>query len=142
LIVSGKKHFDAEGLQALLANQIQVMTAYSKAVILPVLKQEKQKAPMAEQKMLKAMKPALIRADIFVDANKRSQLETFLENNGALKVVYQLREQLKAIWDRTTATQKELIDALQEWCHEAEATGIQKLQEFVPYLKGYTIEAI
>jgi len=142
LIVSGKKHFDAEGLQALLANQIQVMTAYSKAVILPVLKQEKQKAPMAEQKILKAMKPVLIRADIFVDANKRTQLETFLENNGALKVVYQLREQLKAIWDRTTATQKELIDALQEWCHEAEATGIQKLQDFVHYLKGYTIKAI
>jgi stearoyl-CoA desaturase (delta-9 desaturase) len=142
LIVSGKKHIDAEGLQALLANQIQVMTAYSKAVILPVLKQEKQKAPMAEQKMLKAMKPALIRADIFVDANKRTQLETFLENNRALKVVYQLREQLKAIWNRTTATQKELIDALQEWCHQAEATGIQKLQEFSHYLQGYTIEAI
>jgi len=139
-IVSGKKHIDAESLQALLANQVQVMTAYSKAVILPLFKQEKQKVTVAaEKKLLQEMKPALIRADIFVDEIKRNELEEFLENNGVLQVVYQFREQLKSIWNRTTATQKELIDALQEWCHAAELTGIKKLQDFVGYLKGYTI---
>lgn len=97
-IIPGKPAIDAEGLQALLSNRIQVMTTYSKKVIRPLFK---------DQEHLQSAK--------------------------------HFGEQLQMIWSKTTATQKELLEALQEWCHQAEATGIQKLQEFVSYLKGYTI---
>ncbi len=141
IIVSGKKQIDAEGLQALLTNRIQVMTAYTKAVVLPLLKQEKQNALVADRDVIRQVQPALVRADFLVDESIRRQLDQFLERNGnsALKVVYHLQQQLKSIWNRTTATQIELLDALQDWCHQAETSGIQKLQDFVNYLRGYTI---
>jgi len=44
---------------------------------------------------------------------------------------------LQAIWAKSTATQKELLEALQEWCRQAEATGIVSLREFVQRLKAY-----
>lgn len=139
-IIAGKKHIDAEGLHALLNNRIQIMTTYTKAVIVPLFKQEKQKiAPAADRRFLRRLESALTRADILVDDTGRQTLAQFLEKSRAIKVVYQFGEQLKSIWNRTTASQKELLDALHEWCQQAEATGIQKLQEFVAYLKGYTI---
>ncbi len=128
-----------ESLHALLSNQVQVMTTYGKAVILPLFRQEKQKALPEERRLLKRVKAALIRADILVDETERQNLRVVLEKNRALQIVCHFREQLKIIWNRTTATQKELLDALQEWCQQAEATGIQKLQDFSSYLKGYTI---
>jgi len=135
-IVQGKEKIDAESLQALLHNRIQVMTIYSKAVILPLLQVEKQSI---ERQLFHRIKTSLIRADQVLDDIGKEALEQFLEKSGSLKVVYNFREQLKSIWNRTTATQKELLDALHEWCLQAEASGIQKLQEFSSYLKGYTI---
>lgn len=138
-IIEGRQHVDAESLHALLSNQVQVMTTYTKAVILPLFRQEKKKAEPAERHLLRRVKGALIRADILIDETGRRDLKVVLEQNRALQIVYHFRERLKTIWNRTTATQKELLDALHEWCQQAEATGIQKLQDFSSYLKGYTI---
>lgn len=140
-IVEGKKQIDAESLQVLLSNRIQIMTAYSKAVILPLFQQERKNALPTERRFLQRVKSAFIRADILVDDIGRRSLEQFLEKNRVLQTVYNFREQLKAIWNRTTASQKELLEALQEWCQQAEATGIQKLKEFSDYLKGYTLRS-
>jgi len=62
------------------------------------------------------------------------------ENRAALQLVTQFRAQLQAIWNKTTASQKELIEALHEWCEQAEKTGVKRLQEFVAYLKGYSLQ--
>jgi stearoyl-CoA desaturase (delta-9 desaturase) len=139
VIVSGKQAIDEDSLQALLSNQIQVMTTYVKKVILPLYNQERQNALPEERRLLQSIKHALIREDNLVDETNKHFLRQYLEKNNVLNVVYTYKEQLKTIWNKTTATQKELLDALHEWCLEAEGTGIQKLREFVQYLKGYTI---
>jgi stearoyl-CoA desaturase (delta-9 desaturase) len=139
-IIQGKQQIDADSLQALLSNRIHVMTTYTKEVIMPLFKQEKKNVLPAERHILQRIKLALIREDIKIDEAARISLEEFLEKSRALQIVYNFREQLKSIWGRTAASQKELVEALQEWCREAEATGILKLQEFVNYLKGYTIQ--
>lgn len=138
-IIVGKEKIDPEGLRALLANRVQVMSSYSKEVIFPLFKQAKAKALPSDLDLLRRAKSALLLADVLVDDMARQSLVQLLEKNRMIEVVYQFREELKSIWARTTATQKELIDALHEWCHQAEGTGIQKLQDFVQYLKGYTI---
>ncbi len=45
----------------------------------------------------------------------------------------------QAIWEQTTASQKELLEALQAWCKEAEATGIEALKNFAQSLQRYTL---
>ena len=37
---------------------------------------------------------------------------------------------------------EELIEALQEWCRQAEATGIEALREFVKHLKAYVPQPV
>jgi stearoyl-CoA desaturase (delta-9 desaturase) len=53
-----------------------------------------------------------------------------------------MKQQLQDIWDRTTATQKELVEALQKWCQDAEATNIKMLQDFVAYIKSYNLAPV
>lgn len=138
-IVDGKNEIDAEGLQALLSNRIQVMTTYTKKVLVPLLRLEKQRILPADKALWRRIKSAMTRGDAKIDANAKESIDLFLQKNRALEMVYNFREQLKGIWNRTTATQKELIDALHEWCVAAEASGNLKLKEFVQYIKGYTI---
>lgn len=140
VIVPNKKTIDAHSLEALLSNRFQVMTTYSKEVILPIFKQVKQNALPEERDLLKKIKTALIREDILIDDHGRRNLQQYLQKEGALTTVYTHKAQLKAVWEKTTANQKELIDALHDWCIKAEATGIHKLQAFVQYLKGYTVQ--
>ena len=36
---------------------------------------------------------------------------------------------------------EKLLQALQEWCQQAEATGVQALEEFAQRLKGYSLQS-
>lgn len=140
-IIPGRTQIDVEALQAIIANRIQVMTEYSKGVIMPLFNQEKEKALPADKGLWQRVKSVLIREESLVDESAKRSIEQLLEKNSVLQVVCGFRQQLQGIWNRTTASQKELLDALHEWCQQAEATRIQKLQDFVHYLKGYTIRA-
>lgn len=148
-IIPGKMQIDADTLRAIITNRIQIMSAYSKSVILPIFKQEKSDLLKQESgdykvtpSILKRMKTALIRESSLVQDSDKRLLEQFLENERGLRIVYHFRRELQEIWDRTAASQKELLDALHEWCQRAEMSGIQKLQDFVLYLKGYTLRAV
>ncbi len=142
VIIPGKTAIDAEALRAIIANRIQVMTTYSKSVILPLFHQEKATMAPNEPGLWHRIKTTLIAEDSLVDEKGRQFLEQFLEKCSSVKVAYHFRKQLHAIWGKTTASQKELLDALHEWCQCAEATRIQKLEEFVAYLRGYTLARI
>ena len=135
-IIPGKSTVDANALRMIIVNRVQVMTQYSHDVILPLVDQTKETLPHHEKRRIKAV---LVRTDILVDDAGRVCLRQFLDNNATVKMAYDYRKQLHDIWDRTTATQQELLDAFHDWCLRAEATGIHTLQKFVGYLKGYTV---
>lgn len=137
-IVAGKSTVDAHALRVIIVNRVQIMTQYSRDVILPLFNKIQETLPFAEKRRIKAV---LVREDSLVDESGRACLMQFLENNLLVKMAYDYRTQLHAIWDRTTASQQELLDAFHDWCVRAEATGIQTLQQFVGYLKGYTIRS-
>ncbi|WP_373509519.1 transposase, partial [Thiocapsa sp.] len=54
--------------------------------------------------------------------------------------VYQFRERLQEIWDRKAPSQEALLNALQDWCQQAEATGIQALERFSQNLRGFALK--
>lgn len=131
-VVSGRREID---LASVLANRVEVMTLYSKSVIAPLFKQVARQSTSADQCFLNRIKPHLLGPGLLCDESKK----ILDDRTQVLSAVYSFKEQLKSIWGRTTATQKELMDALNEWCHQAEQTGIKRLEEFVAYLRGYTL---
>lgn len=142
ILLPGKVSVDGDTLKAIITNRFQVMARYSKDVILPVLNEERRRASAAGQSMLGRVRTLLIRETSLVDDANKQQLESILESHQSLSIVYQYRLKLQNIWARSTATQKELIESLQEWCRQAEATGIEALREFVKHLKMYVPQRV
>lgn len=136
-IMPHKNSIDTETLKAVITSRLQVMANYTRDVILPALKDEKKRASKASQNLLKQAQTVLVRDSSIMKTAQKNILAKVLENFQSLKVVYQFRLKLQDIWNRSTATQKELIEALQEWCQQAEATRIESLLRFARGIKTY-----
>lgn len=132
-----KTVIDIETVKGILTHRFQVLSHYSRDVILPVLGEERRRAGQAGRALLAKARTLLLREQSLVDKEGQAQLETVLAQHTSLKVVYQLRLKLQSIWARSTASQAELLESLQDWCKQAEATGINSLREFVKHLKAY-----
>jgi len=137
--VREKTTIDAETVRALMRNRFHLLAEYSKKVITPVLQEEKRKAGAHSKALLSRMRALLIRDASLIDKNGQEHLEKTLAQFSTLSTAYQLRLQLQNLWQQTTATQKELIDNLQHWCHEAEATGIHVLRDFAKHIRTYVL---
>ncbi len=133
----GKRTVDVDTLKAILTNRFQVMAEYSKSVIVPVFQEERRRAGEASKSMLRRARTLLIRETSLVDRTGQQRLASVLESHRSLAVVYQFRLKLQSIWAKSAATQAELLEALQDWCRQAEETGINVLREFVSQLKAY-----
>jgi stearoyl-CoA desaturase (delta-9 desaturase) len=136
-MLPSKTIVDADTIKALITYRFQVMSRYTREVIAPMLKEEKQRAGAASRSLLDRAYTLLIRDDSIMHASQKTRLASVLENFQSLRVVYQFRIRLQEIWSRSTASQKELLEALQEWCRQAEATGNQALLRFSQRLKTY-----
>ncbi|MBX3708687.1 MAG: fatty acid desaturase [Gammaproteobacteria bacterium] len=132
-----KTCIDTDTLKAIIMYRFQVMSRYSREVVMPVLQEEKKRASKASKMLLCRAKTILVCDSSIMKASQRLRLAAVLENFQSLRVIYQFRIKLQDIWNRSTASQKELLDALQEWCQQAEATGIETLHKFSCRLKTY-----
>ncbi|OGT47692.1 MAG: aminotransferase [Gammaproteobacteria bacterium RIFCSPHIGHO2_12_FULL_41_20] len=139
-VLASKTGIDTETLKAVVINRFQVMANYTKAVILPALKEEKKRAGVMGLGLLKQARVLLTREISLLKLPHQAHLAEVLQQFQSLKVVYDFRLKLQAIWSRSTATQKELVDALHDWCKQAEATGIDVLLKFSRHLKTYVTQ--
>lgn len=140
-VTSGKikPQIDADTLKALVANRFQVMACYSNRVIVPTLKQEAQNFRDAKNNMLDKLKQWMVAEPSLLEPQAKDNLKSVLSTNQKLSMVYDFRERLQNIWSQTQAKEKELLQALQQWCKEAEATGIKTLAEFSAYIRSLCV---
>lgn len=134
-----KPQIDKEILKALIANRFQIMAKYSKQVLLPTLSQEAQNLKSAKNSMVGKLKSLLISEPSLLAPAAKENLQGILSSNQKLSIVYEYRERLQSIWSHTQAKEKELIQSLQQWCKEAEATGVKALEEFSGYIRTLSL---
>lgn len=135
MMLPSKKQVDVETLKTLIANRFQILSQYTREVILTSLHDEKKRAGKSGQSILARAKTVLVRDASLMKDNQQKKLAQVLNNFQSLQVVYQFRLRLQEIWSKSTASQKELLEALQEWCAQAESTGIEALTRFTQRLK-------
>ena len=91
--------------------------------------------------LLKGVRRLMVREATLLDDSSRKWLHQALECSHQLKTVHMMKEKLAQVWKRSATTQEHLVHALQEWCHEAEATGIDALRMFARKLRTYRLAA-
>jgi stearoyl-CoA desaturase (delta-9 desaturase) len=65
------------------------------------------------------------------------QRETVIRHSRVLETVYTMRDELAQLWQRSTASKEQLVKQLEDWCHRAEASGIDALAQFSRRLRCY-----
>ena len=138
--VAAKAAADMETLEAVIANRYDVMARYAKHFKAAWRDElNKLKAASAEHAHFKAVKRALHKdASELKDAD-RATLHQVLEGNAVLAKLYAMRQELAALWERSTASSEQLLKELQDWCKRAEESGIRALEEFSLRLRSYAL---
>jgi stearoyl-CoA desaturase (delta-9 desaturase) len=136
-IEESKLNIDMDTVKAVISNRFLVMSKYYKQVILPVLKAEKKQKEQSETRLFRRAR-RLLRSDVRILNNKsRLRLSSLLETKQNLLMVYQYKNKLQGVWLKAASSQKELLEALQAWCKQAEESGIEALSNFAKQVKSF-----
>lgn len=138
--LAASRQVDLQTLQAVLVNRMHVLRDYTQNVTLPVLKTERL-ATHGNDMLLRARKLFVVRPAKLDDA-ALGRLANVLDNNQTLKRVYELREQLAGIWEQANVSNEQLVEQLKQWCADAEASGINSLEEFSARLRSYMLQPV
>ncbi|MDA8093846.1 MAG: fatty acid desaturase [Betaproteobacteria bacterium] len=138
---SAKAVADLTTLHAVITHRYDVMTKFARSVK-KTYRDELEKLacrlPDLHDKGLKSLMPKLLHleAKTLAETEKTKLLE-LIGHSTVLQTVYTMRQELTALWDRSTASKEQLLKQLQDWCLRAEGSGIDALRDFSRKLRCY-----
>jgi stearoyl-CoA desaturase (delta-9 desaturase) len=138
---SGKVAPDFETLQAVITHRYAVLTNYARTLKATyrteiITLRERSKGAL-DGDSLRRLK-VWIQADAAtLPAPARAKLDVALASSKPLQTLYAMRQELAAIWERSTDSSEQLLQRLQDWCRRAEASGIPTLARFSKDLRQF-----
>jgi stearoyl-CoA desaturase (delta-9 desaturase) len=140
-MTKGKAVCDLDTLQAIITHRYDVLTRYTRTVKgVYANEMGKLKATMPqlnEGSMVKQVKRWLYLDAADMREQDKVSLSEVLSQSKQMETVYAMRQELTGLWMRSSATKEQLLGQLQDWCHRAEASGIDSLQTFSRKLRCY-----
>ena len=130
---------DPETLRAIVLHRLHVMTNYKKALKQAYSAELARIADSSQLSSLKNIKKALFDLENSDEGETKEKIAAVLANYPMLQKAYDMRKGLVAFWDSATGTQEQLVDRLNEWCKQAEQSGIEALKTFSAKLRTYAL---
>ncbi|HBF08231.1 MAG TPA: acyl-CoA desaturase [Gammaproteobacteria bacterium] len=137
---AAKSDIDLDTVRALMHNRFQVLANYRKNVIMPLVTTHVEQTSSDAKATLRRVKGWFTQDQNLLDDQKVAQMEKMYQENPTLNQAIVLRDQLKGIWEKTQSSSTEMVQALNQWCKEAEESGIKALEEFAQRIRNYTIQ--
>jgi stearoyl-CoA desaturase (delta-9 desaturase) len=137
-----KSGCDLDTVRTIVTSRFHIMASFAREVIKSVWREELKRVDPEDRerwRLIKRARRLLVRETALLDEPSRHRLSRVLELNARLRTVYQMKESLQNVWRRSATTQEHLLRALEEWCRQAEASGIQALREFSRKLPAYQL---
>ena len=134
---TAKPHCDLATLQAVVTHRYEVLAKYAKSLRATCAAESKALKANAVSVDWAALKLWLHNDTSTLPQPEREQRERVLKASSRLATVYTMRDELAALWERSTASKEQLVHQLDDWCRRAEASGIEALQAFSRRLRCY-----
>jgi stearoyl-CoA desaturase (Delta-9 desaturase) len=131
---------DLATLQAIITHRYAVTTSYAKSVktaCAAEIAALRARHGHVDLPSLRRIKRWLASDAVALPEQERARLEQTLEKSTVLQQIYHMRQELAALWSRSTDSSEQLLARLQDWCHRAESSGIPPLAQFSMQLKRY-----
>jgi stearoyl-CoA desaturase (delta-9 desaturase) len=126
-------------LQAVITHRYDVLAQYAKSLKLVHAEEVRKLRQISPEdaRTLQSLEPWLQRHEKTLPETERIKVIEMLSKSRALQIIYLMRRTLMALWERSTASNEQLVRRLQDWCHRAEASGIAPLVVFSQRLRCY-----
>ena len=135
-----KQELDLDTIRAIIHHRFQVLSEYHNKVMLPVIKEQKAKMQMPERKQFKRARKLLTREPRLVKDYESNRIAAMLEQNAMIKTIYEKSHELQEIWKNNPGSRiQEKLNAMADWCRDAEQSGIAVLEDFAAQLKSYSL---
>ena len=131
-----------DNLKAIIVNRMHVLRDYTRQVTLPVLRTEQAVARAKGNRAFRRARVLLVRRPNLLDEHAREKLGRLLADSQALNTVHEFREKLSEIWSGANVSNEKLLQQLRDWCREAEASGIEVLEEFAARIRSYQLSPV
>jgi len=136
-----KASVDLATLQAVITHRYAVATAYARtlkdACGAEIASLRERHRGRLELPTLRRLKRWLSADPAALSDAERARIASTMEHSKVLQQIYAMRQELAALWGRSTESSEQLLARLQDWCHRAEASGIAPLAQFSLQLKRY-----
>ncbi len=132
---------DLATVHAIITHRYAVVTSYARtlkaacAAEFASLRQRRDRSSSVPT--LRCIKRWLTADPATLSEGERSRLADALAHSKVLQQVYSMRQDLVALWGRSTESSEQLLAHLQDWCHRAEVSGIAPLAQFSLQLRRY-----
>ena len=138
VMTSAKPVPDLATLQAVITHRYAVATSYARSLKATCAAEIAQlKAKGIEVPSVRRLKAWLSQEPSALKPAERATLAKTLAASNALAKIYAMREELSALWTRSTESSEQLLARLQDWCQRAERSGIESLATFSLTLRRY-----
>lgn len=135
--IDERPQLDMDAIKALTANRLQLFSDYRRKVMKPVFRDEIRRAKRPIRRLYRSAQRLVRRDRMLLSDSDLVQLKEILDTNAALNKVYEFKLKLQAIWDQQASSHDKRLEALSQWCAQAEASGVEALREFVSLLRSY-----
>lgn len=143
-ILPRAQELDGEAVRAIINSRLQVLAGYGREVVKRVHREELRR--VARNRNLKGMfkraMPALLKDETQLDEQGKRCLGNVLGHSQALALAVEYRQRLVTIWQQASNHPEKALQALQQWCREAEASGNRYLESFARRLAGYRLTPV
>ena len=138
--IAGKQTLDLDTARAILNNRFQIMAQYRQRVMRPLARQEMQRVDHSMRHLLRRAKRLLGRETSLLAPQQLARIQYVLEHNQTLRIIHEKHQALQQIWSRTSSNGHDMVQALKDWCAQAEATRIRVLADFAAHLRTYALQ--
>jgi stearoyl-CoA desaturase (delta-9 desaturase) len=139
---TSKTRCDLGTLQAVITHRYDVLAKFARCLRRTAVEEIRDLGPstiprLPRARVLGAVKHWLQRDAKGLPEQERVVLEGALRSSTVLSTIDSMRQDLTALWNRSSASKAHLVRELEDWCQRAEASSIGPLQEFSRKLRYY-----
>lgn len=132
-----KTSCDLETLQAVITHRYEVLAKYAKSLRQTCAAEIQTMRSRAVRIDRGAISRMLHGGANALPSSEQDAVHEALRHSKVLETVYQMRQELAALWQRSNASKEQLVHQLEDWCARAERSGIEALEQFSRRLRCY-----
>jgi stearoyl-CoA desaturase (delta-9 desaturase) len=134
-----KPGIDLETLQSVIAYRYDLLARYTRDLRRAYAEElERMRLSAHEHQRFAALRRWLRKGDVNgLPPAQQQTLHEVLGKSRAIRTMVEMRTDLLATWDRSSASREQMLAHLQDWIARAEASGIQALQNAAMRIRSY-----